>query len=157
MKNGPDMGHDYVSYDMAVLLVFIQFISLSLLALSGPILPESYLSLSLYMAAAVAGMFALQAMRRSKLRISPNVHPEAKLVTNGIYRFIRHPMYLAVLLGAVGMLVNQYTPLRIGITVTLLVDLIIKMIYEERLLQKKFGEEYREYRKKTKRLIPFIF
>ena len=142
---------------MAVLLVFIQFTSLALLALSAPILPESYLSLILYMAAAVVGMFAFQAMRRSKLRISPNVHPEAKLVTNGIYRFIRHPMYLAVILGAAAMLVNQYTPLRIGIAVMLVVDLMIKMLYEERLLQKKFGEQYKEYKKKSKRLIQFVF
>ena len=148
---------DYVSYDMAVLLVFIQFVSLTLLALSAPILPKSYLSLGLYMAAAVVGMFALQAMRRSKLRISPKVDPNAKLVTNGIYRFIRHPMYLAVLLLGGAMLVNQYTPLRVGIAVTLLLDLMIKMIYEERLLQKKFGEKYSEYLRQTKRLIPFIF
>jgi len=148
---------DYVSYDMAAFLVFIQFISLVLLSLSAPILPESYLALTLYMASAVVGMFAFQAMRRSKLRISPKVHPEAKLVTNGIYRFIRHPMYLAVILGAGAMLVNQFTPIRIGIMSTLLVDLVIKMIYEESMLQKKFGELYTEYQKRSKRLIPYIF
>ncbi len=151
------MDRDYVSYDMAVLLVIVQFVSLVLLALSARILPESYLSLVLYMASAVTGMFALQAMRRSKLRISPKVHPEAKLVTNGIYRFIRHPMYLSVILMGAGMLVNQYTPLRIGIFMTLVTDLLIKMMYEERMLRKRFGDDYVEYKKHTKRLIPFVF
>lgn len=142
---------------MAVFLVFIQFVSLILLALSAPLLPQSYLSLILYMLSSVVGMFALQAMRRSKLRVSPKVHPDARLVTSGIYRFIRHPMYLAVLFLATAMLTNQYTPLRIGIVIVLFIDLIVKMIYEEHLLERKFGQTFTEYRKGTKYLIPYIF
>lgn len=141
---------------MAQLYVFIQFTSLILLILSGPFLPENLLSLVLYIFAGVVGSFALAAMRRSKIRVSPKVHPEAKLITTGIYRFIRHPMYLAVLLAGIGMLLNQITLFRIVLLLVLAVDLLFKMRFEERMLAQAFPS-YPSYRLSSKRLIPYVW
>lgn len=141
---------------MAQIYVIVQFTSLILLVLSGPFLPESIATLVLYILSGIVGAFALASMRRSKLRVSPRVHPEATLITTGIYRFIRHPMYLAVILGALGMLVNQVTLLRGAIFLILIVDLVLKLMYEETILQKKFGAQYVNYVQNSKVLIPYL-
>jgi protein-S-isoprenylcysteine O-methyltransferase Ste14 len=95
-------------------------------------------------------------MQKSKLRILPEPSPNATLITNGPYHFIRHPMYTAILLGSVGLLINHFTWMRLSMVIALAIVLIIKLTWEEKMLSKKFGE-YMDYMKHTKRILPFIF
>lgn len=81
---------------------------------------------------------------------------EQQLVTGGIYRVVRHPLYLAGLLIAVG--TNIYfasTWSWIGLLPTLAV-LSIRVPVEERQLVARFGERYTGYRKKTKAILPWL-
>ncbi|OLS23157.1 MAG: hypothetical protein HeimC2_27750 [Candidatus Heimdallarchaeota archaeon LC_2] len=80
-----------------------------------------------------------------------------ELITNGIYKYVRHPIYGSVIFGFVGFIL---------ITQSLLVSMISfvvyfkilnnRAIYEEELLINEFGDEYREYMKKSKKFIPFF-
>ena len=81
--------------------------------------------------------------------------PTAHLVVVGPYRFVRNPMYLAVLtiilgqalaFGSVGALIYA------GI-VLLMVAVFVKA-YEEPTLEEEYGEEYREYRRNVRGWIP---
>lgn len=87
------------------------------------------------------------------LRILPN----HKLITHGVYRHVRHPISLALLIysPAIPLIFGSFY----GFLVMLgLVPLILYRIrIEERMLIEKFGDVYRGYMKKTKRLIPFIY
>ena len=86
------------------------------------------------------------------------IEDDHKLITKGLYKHIRHPMYFGALVGSFGMgLVFR------SAIVTILSVICYFLIYrgrmdkEERLLTAQFGEEYIVYMKRTKRLIPFFY
>jgi len=95
-------------------------------------------------------------MQKSKLRILPEPSANATLVTRGPYRFIRHPMYTAILLGSTGLLIHYFTWMRLSMAIALAIVLLIKLTWEEKMLLQKF-DAYRDYMKHTKRILPFIF
>ena len=81
----------------------------------------------------------------------------AKLVTEGIYKYIRHPMYGSLLFLVIGALLKHVTPVTITLTAIALIFLLITAKIEEKENIKFFGAAYEEYIDKTKMFIPFIF
>jgi protein-S-isoprenylcysteine O-methyltransferase Ste14 len=80
------------------------------------------------------------------------------LVTSGVYRRIRHPMYLALLGYSVGnalVLPNWIAGPSVIVAFLLLVGL--RLGPEERMMRERFGVEYDAYAARTKRLIPGVF
>jgi protein-S-isoprenylcysteine O-methyltransferase Ste14 len=84
--------------------------------------------------------------------------PPQRLITTGVYKYIRHPMYSGGLLMSLG-LFGILTEWKITICLFyLLVNFTIDRIdKEEQMMLMVFGDKYIEYMKKTKMLIPFIF
>jgi len=81
-----------------------------------------------------------------------------KLYTEGVYKYIRNPMYSGALFAVIGFcLVFR------SIITLLLLPIIYLLLFkmrideEERLLYEAFGEEFTNYKKKSKKLIPFIY
>ncbi|MBA4603502.1 protein-S-isoprenylcysteine O-methyltransferase [Thermoactinomyces mirandus] len=78
-----------------------------------------------------------------------------QLITGGVYRYVRHPMYAASLLWGMsqGLLLHNwvagYSPL-----LSLLVLVFLCLPYEEQMMLDYFGEEYRSYMNRTGKLIP---
>jgi protein-S-isoprenylcysteine O-methyltransferase Ste14 len=140
----------------SILLVALQILFISLLLSGSPFKNISHLAYAFLILSIVLVLWAIATMQKSKLRILPEPSPNATLITNGPYRFIRHPMYTAILLGSVGLLIHQFTWLRISIAIALTIVLLTKLTWEEKMLSRKF-EGYEQYSKATSRLIPFIF
>jgi protein-S-isoprenylcysteine O-methyltransferase Ste14 len=89
--------------------------------------------------------------------ISLQIRNEHRLVTTGIYRFIRHPMYSSFFLLAVAQLMllpNWFAGVTGLIGVAMLYAFRIRQ--EERMMMERFGAEYREYVAHTARLIPWL-
>jgi protein-S-isoprenylcysteine O-methyltransferase Ste14 len=86
---------------------------------------------------------------------TPRMMKEQKLVMEGPYRYIRHPIYTAFLLILGSLLFISSNWLiglcMIGMTV---LEIISRIRYEESLMTEYFGEQYRAYMKKTGRLLP---
>ena len=101
------------------------------------------------------GGWSIYVMRKSRLRILPDPASNAVLITNGPYRMLRHPMYTAVLLFCAGMVNWKHTADMILFTL-LLITLLVKLTYEEQMLNTRFGG-YKEYTKQSYRLLPYIF
>lgn len=81
---------------------------------------------------------------------------KGKLVTNGPYRWLRHPIYDSVIYFSLACLIS-YPVLLSFIAVALITGgLYLRMIMEERSLRATYPE-YAAYARKAKRLIPFIF
>lgn len=86
----------------------------------------------------------------------PRPKPDGELVTSGAYRFVRHPIYLGVLLACLGVSLATASPLRLGLTVLLFVFFDMKARKEERWLAERYPE-YARYRERVKKLIPWIY
>ncbi len=99
------------------------------------------------------GLWAVAANRPGNFRIVPELKPGAHLVQTGPYRWIRHPMYTAVLLLTLGGLLCQWAPLRLLAWLTLGTVLYAKSLREERLLAVQFPD-YAAYRARTHRFLP---
>ena len=90
--------------------------------------------------------------------ITLEVREKHTLVTQGVYRQVRHSMYTALLLYSVGqalVLPNYVAGPSYGVTMALLVALRIGP--EERMMLEEFGKDYQEYMAQTKRLVPGIW
>lgn len=80
-----------------------------------------------------------------------------QLVERGPYRFIRHPMYTALILASVGMgLMAQSWVAVIVIAVFDAIAVWFRVRVEEKALIAEFGEQYLSYSTRVKRLIPFL-
>lgn len=136
-------------------LVIIQIVCISILFLTISMNNISDLFYVIVMCGISLGLWALSVMKKSKFQVIPDVRRNAKLVKTGPYKFIRHPMYAAIIVVCFGFLLTDISALRIIIYLLLIIDLFIKLSYEEVLLEKYFPE-YKKYKKSTFRLIPFV-
>ncbi len=102
------------------------------------------------------GLWALASMPLRQMRIVPEVHPRGRLVRRGPYRWIRHPMYAAVLLAAGGLAATPPAPFRIAMGLALAVLLVGKLIREERLLRAAYPD-YAAYQAISRRLVPGVW
>ncbi len=117
----------------------------------------SYMGLFLY---ALAGIIAI--VSRFQLGRQGGgflvIEDDHLLVETGLYRYIRHPLYLASLLGLLGFgLVFRSIIMTVFVLIVYFLVFKHRLEYEERILEEEFGEKYTEYKKRTKRLIPFIY
>lgn len=81
---------------------------------------------------------------------------QGKLVQTGIYRYIRHPQYIGFFMITLGMMLEWAT-----IPLIILYVLLLALYYrlarrEEDDMEKEFGQEYIEYKRKTKMFIPYV-
>jgi len=81
-----------------------------------------------------------------------------QLITHGVYKYVRNPMYSGSLISIIGFC------LIFRCIITLIVMFIysflifrMRIIEEERILLEKFGKDYEAYKKKSKRLFPFLY
>jgi len=85
------------------------------------------------------------------------IQPVHTLVTSGIYRVIRHPSYLGLLINSLGWSLAFRSGVGVLLTGLLIPPLLARISAEETLLHSEFGDNYNAYRSRTWRLIPGIF
>jgi protein-S-isoprenylcysteine O-methyltransferase Ste14 len=86
------------------------------------------------------------------------IQPGHTLKTDGLYRVIRHPSYVGLLICAFGWcLVYRCLIPGLILTAILMIPLVARMNSEEKLLLDEFGDEYATYQKRTWRMIPWVY
>ncbi len=81
-----------------------------------------------------------------------------QLVTSGLYRLVRHPMYVAIFLGAIDQAL--LIPNWIGgpsCLVAFVLMFVLRVNIEEQMMSDKFGDTYVDYMNGTKRLVPYVW
>lgn len=109
----------------------------------------------------LAGWFEL----KRKGRASPDRQDDAlfgfekttALVSSGIFRHIRHPMYTSLLLLAWGAFCQKPTVPGIGVVVLTTLFLFLTARADERECLEYFGETYQSYKQKTWAFVPFVY
>jgi protein-S-isoprenylcysteine O-methyltransferase Ste14 len=90
--------------------------------------------------------------------ITLEVREQHQLVTRGIYRTLRHPMYSALLLYSLGQALvvpNWIAGPSYAVAMSLL--FAFRLGPEERMMLDEFGKDYEAYRVRTKRLVPGLW
>ena len=85
------------------------------------------------------------------------IRKDHQLVTHGIYRFARHPIYLGAIMICMGVPVHASSLRGLLTMLALIPVLLIRIRIEERLLSEAFGDAHQIYMDSTRKLIPFIF
>ena len=85
------------------------------------------------------------------------IRVDHKLITHGIYRFTRNPMYLGLIMAVIGL--PMYVISLYGILTSLILIPIIfnRIRLEEKLLTDEFQDAFQKYKETTKKLVPFIY
>jgi len=84
------------------------------------------------------------------------IKKEHHLVTNGPFKFIRHPQYLSQFLMDLGGAAATLSFILAPLALIQIPFLFMRASMEDKLLEKHFGENFRSYKKKTGMIIPFI-
>lgn len=90
--------------------------------------------------------------------VDVTIREDHQIKKEGFYKYLRHPSYTCSLLTSLGLglYLNNWLSLFLAF-IPPFVAFSYRITIEERALIKQFGEEYLEYRRKTKKLIPFIY
>lgn len=119
---------------------WISYIGIGILAMGGVILTYSRIKLGEYGGPKIV------------------IEEEHKFVSDGIYKYVRHPMYLGFLLLFFGYSLSFRSFISSFLTLTFLFMVFkSRMDLEEELLTSRFGEAYISYLNQTKRLIPMLY
>ncbi|GAB4577288.1 MAG: hypothetical protein Fur0022_00190 [Anaerolineales bacterium] len=109
----------------------------------------------------VLGIVSLPLLVWTQLALGSNfsttlhVRREHTLVTSGPYRYVRHPMYTALFLSMLAILLLTRNWLVGAVPlIGLCVIVLLRVQYEEHAMIEKFGEAYRKYMKRTGRFLP---
>jgi protein-S-isoprenylcysteine O-methyltransferase Ste14 len=140
---------------------------LSILAFGGMVAGIVWMFLDhTVLAASAAGLFvqggavSLMLWARAafgRRSFHPGASPTAGgLVTRGPYRFLRHPIYSAVCSFVWAAALDRRTTIVFAAAVLVTAGALIRMLSEEHLLAGIYPE-YSEYRRRTARIIPFVF
>ncbi|MEJ8821129.1 isoprenylcysteine carboxylmethyltransferase family protein [Variovorax humicola] len=78
------------------------------------------------------------------------------LVTSGAFRYIRHPMYTALILLAWGAFLKQFSWIGLVLALAATALLFITALRDEQECLQHFGEAYRDYMRGTRRFIPYV-
>jgi protein-S-isoprenylcysteine O-methyltransferase Ste14 len=140
----------------SVVLVGLQFVLMAAIAVPVDAPVWNLAATLLVVAGAALGLWTLTANRIGNFNIRPEPKATGILVTGGPYRFIRHPMYLAVLVVMLGFCVGYATPWRWAAFAALIGVLGAKSAIEEHAMAARHPG-YSAYARRTKRILPFVW
>lgn len=92
------------------------------------------------------------------LSVTLQIKPGHSLITEGPYRWVRHPIYVATLMFALGMsLVSSNVLVAACFLGGMLLLCAVRIPQEEDMMVRQFGDEYRRYMQRTGRLLPRLY
>jgi protein-S-isoprenylcysteine O-methyltransferase Ste14 len=103
----------------------------------------------------VALIMALFLFKSGHVVVERSERPEGVMVT-GAFRYVRHPLYLASILTYLGLSVSTMSIFSFVLLVGIFIFHNYIAGYEEKLLEIRFGDEYRRYKKRTGKWVPRI-
>ena len=137
------------------LLVFLQFTLAGLMILFSTDFWSDTYALPLFVMGLCIGIWALNHNQLGNFNIQPKHKEGSTLITTGIYKYIRHPMYTSVIVMMFSFFIANPTWLEGLLLLSLIIVLILKAKREEKHLSMAHSN-YSSYCKKTKLFIPYI-
>ncbi len=106
----------------------------------------------------IGAFITLTAVLQLNVNLSPfpSPLPGSRLITNGVYKFVRHPIYTGIILAFFGFAIITDSGYRLIISTFLFVLFYVKTLYEEERLMESFAG-YSDYKKRTGRFFPKLW
>jgi protein-S-isoprenylcysteine O-methyltransferase Ste14 len=150
----------FFAWECILVLVLLNFPTWTL----NPFAPHQIVSWLLLVISPVLAVHAVRLLRRlgrpSEEREGVELlsfERTSTLVTTGAYRYIRHPMYAALLFLAWGVFLKGISWPSIALVSVASIALFLTALRDEAQCSQHFGAAYAEYMKTTKRFVPFVF
>jgi protein-S-isoprenylcysteine O-methyltransferase Ste14 len=89
--------------------------------------------------------------------IQVTLQNDHQLVSSGLFKYIRHPRYLGIMVNNIGLSFVFRSGLALVLAFLLIIVLIWRIRDEEDLMKKEFGDSWNTYQKRSWRLLPFIY
>lgn len=158
-----DNAHDYIGLVMKLLigLLFLAGILYSIAPNIYPYLsPISYLEnqIVIYIGLiilhiSIVWIFIAQMQMGQSWRIGIDEKNKTELITSGLFSFSRNPIFFGMIWSMVGFFLLIPNALTFCLMITSYIVIQIQIRLEEEFLEKEFGENYLNYKSKTRRLI----
>ena len=141
-----------------IILVFLQFFIIILHFFQWDFIPQKQIiqvSLFSYLVGfliiIIAFIILLVAIKDLGRNLSPFPRPikNSNLVTTGIYRFTRHPMYYSLIFISIGIFITKLSIYYLFLTISLALIIKFKIVLEEKYLMNKF-KNYLLYKNEVK-------
>ena len=160
MRKMGDFKKNDVFFQIPGLILWIIILIVSFWDLKHPIYsvntPMRITGIIILLGALIFRVYAATTLNKS-YSYTLEIREGHQLVTSGLYRYIRHPVYTGVILGAFS--IPIYSSSLRGFLVTILVIplFMYRIGNEERMLIEEYGKEYEEYQEHTWKLFPYIY
>jgi len=116
-----------------------------------------YIGLFLIWTGIVTRMLVIRSMGRF-FTVDVTIRQGHQLKTDGFFRYVRHPSYLAALISFFGFGLSLNNWFSLGVLfVPVFIAFMVRIGVEENVLIGQFGSEYLNYKKRTSRIIPFVY
>ncbi len=141
-----------------IILVFLQFFIISLHIFQWEIIPQkqiilvnTFFYLIGFLIIIIASIILLVAIKDLGSNLSPFPRPKKNinLVTKGIYRFMRHPMYYSLIFISFGVFITKLSIYYLFLSISLALIIKFKIALEEQYLNNKF-KNYLLYKNEVK-------
>ncbi len=149
---------NFIKAAYEIILVFLQFFIISLHFFQWEFIPQKQIiqvsTLSYlvgFLIIIIAFIILLVAIKDLGRNLSPFPRPinNSNLVTNGIYRFTRHPMYYSLIFISFGVFIIKLSIYYLFLSISLVLIIKLKIALEERYLNNKF-KNYLIYKNEVK-------
>ncbi len=136
-------------------LVSVQFFSIFVILFPKKSITITNLWWVLIIISSITALWIFTHNKVGNFNITPEIKDDAKLIITGPYRFVRHPMYSSLILFMIGIVLYHFNWINLLFLIIMSIAVLIKAFKEEKLwhINSNF---YREYKKSTKMIIPFI-
>jgi protein-S-isoprenylcysteine O-methyltransferase Ste14 len=157
-KKNADKGSIWILW--VVILIAIQGAIFTSFNVTAPMTANpyfTYVGLAIIIIGILLRIYAIRSLGRM-FTVDVTIREGHALKQDGIYGIIRHPSYSASLLTFLGfaMSLNNWVSLPVAM-IPVFIAFAVRIRIEETALIGAFGNEYIEYKKRTKALVPFVY
>lgn len=150
-----------VAATVLLIVCFVLLFTPHLPGLGGPVTPPApgfgWTGAVLTLAGIAVAIWARLTLGPDWSGLVMSVKERHRLVQNGPYAIVRHPIYTGLLLAIIGTALTFGTLASYLAIVAGFAGFIIRIDIEETLMRELFGDAHEAYRQRTKTLIPFVW
>lgn len=140
-----------------VVIILEIVLAIYIIILTGPLYVYSFPFIAIQILSILFMLWAYLIHRISKKHLSKKIPKGVFLLKEGPYEFLRHPVYTGLLLFVSTYIQEYFTFTRALAFILFVIFIFIKVKFDEEETELYFKNEFNDYKKNTKKLIPYIY